>query len=394
MSRLISGRSRSGVLSVSEFERAFLLERARVDRSQKTFSLVVFVPHREDEEQEIRLVHALRNRLRIYDSIGRLDARRIGALLPETTADGAWTLADAVLERLAQMEIDLDCEVFSYPADWPTDGEPNVGDGLASPRDESKSESQSGMAAGAEGITAPSSEASALHLVEDVGLNGLARARGKRTARPVSDLRQLMTVQLPWWKRMMDILVSATLLLLLSPLLLLVALLVKLSSPGPVIFQQQRAGIGGKPFTFLKFRSMYIDAEKRRSELNEANEAAEGPIFKMKNDPRITPIGRILRRTSLDEVPQLVNVLRGDMTLVGPRPPLVDEVARYERWQHQRLDARGGLTCIWQVSGRSDIPFIEWVRMDLRYIAHRSFLFDLWLLARTAGAVLSRRGAY
>jgi lipopolysaccharide/colanic/teichoic acid biosynthesis glycosyltransferase len=291
---------------------------------------------------------------------------------------------------MAQMQIDFDCEVFSYPLDWPVEEDDSKRESTGSDRGAAEDEAQ--RAAG-DGKSSKQNEASGFHLVERDDLAGLARARGKRAERPVADLGRLMTRPLPWWKRGMDVVVSAGLLLLLSPLLALIAVIVKLTSPGPVIFKQMRAGIGGTPFTFLKFRSMYVDAEARRAELLDSNEV-EGPIFKMKNDPRITPFGRILRRTSLDEVPQLVNVLRGDMTLVGPRPPTLDEVPSYERWQRQRLNARGGLTCIWQVSGRSEIAFIEWVRMDLRYIANRSFLYDLWLLARTAGAVISRRGAY
>jgi lipopolysaccharide/colanic/teichoic acid biosynthesis glycosyltransferase len=209
----------------------------------------------------------------------------------------------------------------------------------------------------------------------------------------VGDLEASLVEPLPFLRRALDVLVSATMLTILSPLLVLVAILVKATSPGPVFFIQKRAGRGGVPFDFLKFRSMYVDAEDRRAALEEANEKA-GPIFKIKKDPRITPLGRFLRKTSIDELPQLLNVLRGDMTLIGPRPPRLDEVEKYAPWQRRRLDITGGLTCIWQVSGRSEVGFEDWVRMDLEYQRRRSVRFDLGLLWRTIGAVVTGRGAY
>jgi lipopolysaccharide/colanic/teichoic acid biosynthesis glycosyltransferase len=194
-------------------------------------------------------------------------------------------------------------------------------------------------------------------------------------------------------RRAIDILVSACLLTVLSPLLTIVAILIKCTSRGPVIYAQARAGLGGRPFRFYKFRSMYPDADARLAELHLTNEK-DGPIFKMKRDPRVTPLGRVIRRLSIDELPQLWNVLIGDMTLVGPRPPTLNEVASYEPWQRERLGVTGGLTCIWQVSGRSELSFEQWVRMDLRYIRRRSLWLDLSILRRTFGAVLSGRGAY
>ena len=176
-------------------------------------------------------------------------------------------------------------------------------------------------------------------------------------------------------------------------MLLTGALLVKITSPGPVIFAQPRAGRGGRPFQFYKLRSMYQDAEERKNALRLVNEK-DGPIFKIKNDPRITPVGKVIRKFSIDELPQLFNVLKGDMTLVGPRPPVLDEVKEYETWQRQRLDITGGITCIWQVSGRSEVTFREWMRMDVRYRKQRSLKLDLKLICKTFGAVFSGKGAY
>ena len=198
---------------------------------------------------------------------------------------------------------------------------------------------------------------------------------------------------MPLWKRALDIVGASFGLLLLSPIMIAIALLVKFTSPGPVIFRQKRMGQGGRPFDFFKFRSMIPDAEHLKKDLRAKNELS-GPVFKIKNDPRITPIGRILRKTSLDELPQFWNVLRGDMSLVGPRPPTLDEVPQYELWQRRRLDVTPGITCIWQVSGRSKIGFIEWVRMDIRYARNRTLANDLKLLAKTIPAVLAKDGAY
>jgi lipopolysaccharide/colanic/teichoic acid biosynthesis glycosyltransferase len=195
-------------------------------------------------------------------------------------------------------------------------------------------------------------------------------------------------------KRGLDIIVSLLVFLMLSPALLLVALLIKLTDGGPVLFWQTRVGRWGKTFPFPKFRSMVVNAEALRAKLMDANEHGSGVTFKMKRDPRITWIGRFIRKTSIDELPQLWCVLRGDMSLVGPRPALVNEVARYSLDDRSRLDAIPGLTCIWQVSGRSNIPFPQQVNLDVQYIEEQSLWTDLKLLVLTIPAVITGRGAY
>jgi lipopolysaccharide/colanic/teichoic acid biosynthesis glycosyltransferase len=196
-------------------------------------------------------------------------------------------------------------------------------------------------------------------------------------------------------KRTLDIVVIGTVLLLFSPLILLIAMLIKLHDGGPVLFWQRRVGLDGKEFGFPKFRSMVVNAEEIRKQLEAQNQhGSHGVTFKMKNDPRITPIGKLLRRTSLDELPQLWCVLRGEMTLVGPRPALPAEVARYGLHERMRLLVTPGLTCIWQVSGRSNIAFPKQVEMDLEYIRNRSVVQDISLLAKTVPAVVSGNGAY
>lgn len=195
-------------------------------------------------------------------------------------------------------------------------------------------------------------------------------------------------------KRGFDIVVAATLLLLLLPLLLLVALLIRLETPGPVLFRQQRVGRWGRLFEMLKFRSMVADAEAQQAALAAANEMAGGVTFKMAHDPRVTRIGRILRKTSIDELPQLWNVLIGEMSLVGPRPPLPTEVDQYSLADRRRLEVIPGITCIWQVSGRSQIPFDQQVELDVAYIESQSFLTDLRILLQTIPALLFGTGAY
>jgi lipopolysaccharide/colanic/teichoic acid biosynthesis glycosyltransferase len=195
-------------------------------------------------------------------------------------------------------------------------------------------------------------------------------------------------------KRFFDMFVSGIILLVLSPFLLLVILWIRLDSQGAVLFPQTRVGKGGKLFTMWKFRSMYIDAEKRQVALMKDNEMKGGILFKMKEDPRITPVGRLIRKFSIDELPQLWNVFSGDMSLVGPRPPLPSEVTEYTAYQRRRLEATPGITCVWQISGRSDIPFVQQVDMDLAYIASQSFWGDIALLLKTIPAVLTARGAY
>jgi exopolysaccharide biosynthesis polyprenyl glycosylphosphotransferase len=194
-------------------------------------------------------------------------------------------------------------------------------------------------------------------------------------------------------KRLMDIVASALAIVVLTPVLLAVALLIKFTSRGSVFYVQERVGRGGEPFRMVKFRSMYRDAHEHRHEHAELN-IHEGPIFKIRDDPRITPVGRAIRRLSIDELPQFFNVLMGSMSLVGPRPALPEEFLDYTERERQRLQVKPGVTCIWQVSGRSDVDFETWIDMDLEYIEEWSLRMDLMLLAKTVPAVITGRGAY
>lgn len=194
-------------------------------------------------------------------------------------------------------------------------------------------------------------------------------------------------------KRALDLVMATLGLISTAPIWLAIVIAIKLDSPGPAIFVQERVGLNGRRFRFYKFRSMHVDAERRLAELRAQNEV-DGPVFKMRKDPRISKVGAFLRRTSLDELPQLLNVLKGDMSMVGPRPPLPREVEKYRPSDIVRLSVKPGLTCLWQIRGRSTLGFETWMEYDREYISNLSLRLDLSILVRTVWAVLSCRGAY
>ncbi len=234
--------------------------------------------------------------------------------------------------------------------------------------------------------------------VEDQGHT--AQVIDLRTAEPIIEIDRLQPQGLaaasPFQlrvKRAVDVAVSSVALILLSPVLVAAALAVKLTSRGPLFFKQPRVGTNGETFDFVKFRSMRTTAVYEKPQLLELNEK-DGPIFKIRNDPRITRVGRVIRKLSIDELPQLVNVLSGKMSLVGPRPHLPEEVKAYDVQAYRRLTVKPGITCIWQVSGRADLDFETWIDLDLEYIDTWSLGLDAKLLAKTVPAVLSGKGAY
>ena len=355
-------------------------ERARCDRNGREFALVVFdlarVPGNGAAHQ--RLEGVLARRLRRTDACGCLDLERVAAVLPDTELDPAWTVANDVRQATLETLPGLTCAVYAYPTTWWTHDD-RRGD---SPRRHPDQRGRSGN----------STE-------QRRPLDRPAHTRPPAPTQPAARaglpkrLQTLFSEPVPRWKRVMDVLGAAAALILASPMMVLTALAVRLTSPGPVLFTQPRVGKDGRVFTFWKFRTMTVGAAERKLQLLEQNEQT-WPVFKLKQDPRVTRLGRVLRRTSLDELPQLWNVLKGDMSLVGPRPPTLDEVREYERWHVRRLELTPGLTCVWQVSGRSLIGFADWVRMDLQYAERRSVLVDLMLLVRTVPAVLSGRGAH
>ena len=194
-------------------------------------------------------------------------------------------------------------------------------------------------------------------------------------------------------KRLIDIICSFVGILVLSPLFIIIAIIVKFTSKGPIFFSQKRVGRNGKEFDMYKFRSMVVNAEELKEKLAAQNEMS-GPMFKMKDDPRVTKVGKFIRKTSIDELPQLWNVLKGNMSLVGPRPSLPKEVAQFEDWMYKRLEVKPGLTCYWQVSGRNNIDFEDWMKLDIRYVEERNLWIDIKLIFKTVGVLFGDKNAH
>ncbi|WP_195515292.1 sugar transferase [Paraclostridium bifermentans] len=194
-------------------------------------------------------------------------------------------------------------------------------------------------------------------------------------------------------KRVIDVVCSFVGVLVLSPLFVVIAIIIKFTSKGPVFFSQKRVGRDGKEFKMYKFRSMVVNAEELKEKLASQNEMS-GPMFKMKDDPRVTKVGKFIRKTSIDELPQLLNVLKGDMSLVGPRPSLPKEVAQFEDWMYRRLEVKPGLTCYWQVSGRNNIDFEDWMKLDIKYVDERSTWIDIKLIFKTVGVLFGDKNAH
>jgi len=353
-------------------------ERARADRHAREFALVVLrLRHDTGEWSILRLARVLLDAARTTDEVGRYDDDSVCAILPDTDAGGAWYFARRACEQARRKGLDPVCMVYAYPSAW-------------SPDDEDQASRRFGRA---DRRTTPLRNEHEARLDDGTPRLTYHEKPGGSDDTPVGELSTLFVHRTPIWKRTIDFVGAACGILIFSPVLLLVAALIKLTDPaGPVIFRQRRAGIGGRPFTIYKFRTMRTDAERMKRELMALNEQ-DGPAFKITHDPRVTTIGRFLRKTSLDELPQLFNILKGDMSLVGPRPLPVDESAACDQWQKRRLDVAPGLTCIWQVHGRSRVTFDEWARMDIRYIRRRKLWHDISIILQTIPAVLLRRGA-
>ena len=356
------------MLDPTNFSECLLKERVRCDRGGPAFCLLILESTAESGlDQQIEKIGAiLSTQLRITDELGRLETGVLRALLTDTSVNGAWIVAKKVIEMLPDGSSTPLATVYSYPTDESTRFE-----------------------TGREGDEASPDSDTVHHDEPDEAKDGnnLHKGRGHGS----EALQPFFAQPMSWYQRLRDIIAAAMGLLFLSPLLLLVGLLVKATSEGPVLFRQQRTGLGGKPFTILKFRTMRIGAEEEKAALLSQSEQ-DGPAFKMKDDPRITSVGGFLRRTSIDELPQLWNVLRGDMTLVGPRPLPCKEIDSCSNWQRRRLDVTPGLTCTWQVSGRSMVSFSEWMRLDLDYIQRRSASGDLSLIVRTIRVVFKGTG--
>lgn len=354
------------LVSASDLSTTVCRERARADRSGGEFSVVTFTASAQSAEGNalIQIAKHLSSRARIIDQFGWTEEGRLWLLLPNCPADAGATIARDICKTVLEGHEQVSHELYHYAAG--SDGKRRDGkcDNLLPDCSSTK-------------------HGDCTHGVEE---SSGQRVKAHQAVEP------FVVRAMPLSKRVLDVGMAAMALATLAPALAVVSILVKLTSHGPVFFSQLRAGRGGKPFRMYKFRTMVVDAEKLKSNLLAQNEQ-DGPAFKIKKDPRITRVGRLLRATGIDELPQLWNVLRGEMSFVGPRPLPLAEAANCADWQQERLDITPGLTCWWQVSDRwTNIPFADWMRMDIRYARRRSLFTDFKLIFRTIAFVIRRKG--
>lgn len=373
------------ILSAGELRTVIERERAIVDRHGNAFSLLVFgVVNATLEDVSMQhLVRTLRCRVRSTDEVGWLDSQGIGVVLPYTSSHAAGKLADDVCKLIASPAPPPPTyTVYSYPSQWPLQGDRNARQGAVAV---SSPESQEEMLQDPASLSKPTACGCTVSAVQPTTVEIHNRRQ------PVKRLEALFVSPLPGWKRATDIVGALSGLFLLSPLLLLIALLIKVVSPGPIIFAQIRVGYLGKPLRLWKFRTMKLDVDTSAHQQLLSNlVTSDQPVTKldMHNDPRIIPLGTILRVLGLDELPQLFNVLRGDMSLVGPRPCLPYEPQQYLLWQTRRFDAIPGLTGLWQVSGKNRTTYKEMVRLDITYARTISFWLDVKILLKTLPAIM------
>ncbi|MCX8011708.1 MAG: sugar transferase [Desulfobacterota bacterium] len=351
----------STICSREEFSCIIERELARAERSGQVFSVVEFDIGDVEANRESgkHLLQVLAQRLRSTDEVGWLPEHRIGVLLYNTSREGAQIFVKRILESLSLDFTHPSYKIHTYPTEEKSTGEFKP------------SYTQNGKIVS--------------YACEEL--------RAKKT-KPLREMRMLYPLAMPKWKRLMDITGALLLLIVLSPLFIVIALIIKIVSPGPVFFKQLRVGYGGKLFTIYKFRTMKVNADfsahqKYLSKLiRETNGKinAEKPMVKL-DDPQIIPVGKILRTTCIDELPQLLNVLRGEMSLVGPRPPIPYEVEDYITWHTGRFDAVPGMTGLWQVSGKNRLTFKEMARLDIRYARQISFGLDIKILLLTPLAI-------
>lgn len=375
----------SNLRSAAELQAVIERERAIVDRHGNVFSLLVFdVGNTTLEDVSIQhLMRILRCRVRSTDEVGWLDGQRIGVVLPYTSSHAARKLADDVCKLVASSAPLPTYTVYSYPSQWPLQEDRNEGQQAVAVN---SPEWQEEMLQGPSSFSKPTACGCTVSAVQPTTVEIHNCGRPMKRVEPL-----FVCPLLPAWKRAMDIVGALSGLLLLSPLLLLIAVLIKIVSPGPVVFSQVRVGYRGKPFRLWKFRTMKLDANTSVHQHFSNNFInSDRPMTKldMNNDPRIIPFGSILRVLSLDELLQLFNVLRGDMSLVGPRPCLPYEAHQYLIWQTRRFDAIPGLTGLWQVSGKNRTTFKEMVRLDITYARKSSFWLDVKILLKTLPAIM------
>jgi len=357
----------AGIYSSDAFRVALERERARAERTGQMFSLVLFRIQNGNGNERALLEHlgkVLVQKVRISDEIGWYDENRVGTLLPGTSAEGAWQFVDIVKKRIGYEESFLNCSVYSYPFQW-----------ISS--DVSEEESREDQIP-SHGKSSTNIETNFSAMM--AGLKKSVKPLGILFARPI-----------PYWKQAVDAVGSLLLLTVLSPVFLLISLVIKIVSPGPVFYRQERIGHMGKRFTFWKFRTMHVNNDEtgHKKYLSQLIES-DAPMKKLDDgrDNRIIPFGKLLRSSCLDELPQLINVLLGDMSLVGPRPCLPYEAEKYLQWHARRFDTVPGMTGLWQVSGKNRLTFKEMIRLDIRYSREMSPWLDAKILLLTGPAIL------
>jgi lipopolysaccharide/colanic/teichoic acid biosynthesis glycosyltransferase len=385
---------RAALLPPAEMELVLLKERVRCDRYLQFFSLIVIqYDHALMRESEALLGEFLETRLRLTDEKGFLLKGGIGVLLPMTESSGAYVVVEDLRDFAATHGMELNIEVFTYSGHDGSNPRIPSFDNL----NEDSTNSHSPIHCSAiepdpreRAIVGEESSLTALQLLQEQPIRAAGFASSYQSHQTIEVIADLTSSPFPKWKRAIDIIGASTGLLMSAPIILGSAIAIKLSSRGPVFFRQVRAGQYGKPFTIYKLRTMVVDAEDLKCRLQECNER-DGPAFKMKYDPRVTRVGTILRKVGFDELPQLVNVLRGEMSLVGPRPlPLVED-QQCASWHRRRLDTKPGLTCTWQISKSRQMMFDEWMRLDLAYAGKRSLPRDIRLMCKTVIAVFLGR---
>lgn len=338
------------LLDEREFHFVLNKERLRADRRAIPFVLLVFEGVGESAKPipPDQYGMLLMERLRFTDEVGHFDANRLGVILTDSPEEDGEQVAQSLKEHAAEKGLGLVYEMFAYPPQNRRQDKLEILDSKSTP-----------------------------------------------TKKPIANakpLERLFERPPTVAKRVFDVSCSVFALIVLAPVMAITALLIKLTSPGPVFYFQLREGQGGRKFWMYKFRSMRINAHEMQAKLRHMNEQ-DGPAFKIKNDPRFTPIGKLLRKASIDELPQLVNILRGEMSIVGPRPLPVAESEACTQWQRRRLDILPGLTCTWQAFENSGISFADWMRLDIRYIKQSNLRFDLRLIWQTVFKVLSSKGS-
>ena len=355
-------------LPIETFRKIIDRERDRANRTGEVFSLAVFVlPDNGEKQVALALLgEKLSHRVRSIDAIGWLDLQHVGILLPETSAEGAHMLARKIYKEILTSNTTLSYEIFTYPSDKLTDPQK---------------------------IPLYVMSGNSGHKIKKV-----SDGNGSFLSKTLRSVDYMFCLSKRLLKRGFDVFGASVFLLMFFPLFLAIAALIKIVSPGPVFYKQQRIGYAGQPFTFLKFRTMCLNSDTQEHQdylASLINGTSDGdgsdvPMVKLDHDPQIIPWGGLLRKSCLDELPQLFNVLRGEMSLVGPRPPIPYEVKEYHSWHRGRFNALPGMTGLWQVSGKNKLSFREMVRLDIRYSRERSLWVDIKILFRTPLVIIDQ----